>query len=158
MVGLVQDTARTLMEHCLTDITHGLMAQDFDRFRSWIGLPYDIHCFEGHARYTDAARLRAMFDRACAFYVRHGVTDLIRVIRDISQPEPGQLRCLYETREITGRDTLQGEPFFCLTQLVQEQDGRWLVRRSEYDLFPTDAKHQVLIDPEASVSVKNRAS
>jgi hypothetical protein len=155
---MMPHAAQAILEQCLADITEGLLTQTYDLFRPWFGFPYDIHCFEGHARFETDADLRAMFDRACAHYVREGVTDLIRVIREVSHPGPGRMHCLYETREITGRDTLAGDSFFCLAELKQTPEGRWCIRRGEYDLYPTDAKHQVLIDSAPPFPAASRLS
>ena len=158
MLGATLESAREIMERYLADITQGVLTQDYDLFRPWFTFPYDVHCFEGSARCETDADLRAMFERACAYYIRSGVTDLIRVIRELSFPAPDRLHCLYETREICGRDTLAGEPFFCLTELVQDEGGRWQVRRGEYDLYPTDAKHHVLIDTGRPLPARSRTS
>lgn len=142
--------ADDIMTHFLSQLTQGILTRDYDIYRPLFDLPYEVFSFEGHARIETDTGLRAMFDRVTDYYARLGVIDLLRIAREISHPSPQRLRCLYETREINERQMLHGEPFFCLTEL-ECKDGRWVVQRSEYDIVPTDVRHDVLIGTHASV-------
>lgn len=136
--------AEDIVAQFLRDLTQGILSCDYPLYRSLFDLPYTVFSFDGHLRAEVEDDLRAMFDRVTGYYQRCGITDLIRIVREVSHPSPERLRCLYETRQITGRDTLHDEPFFCLTELVNKE-GRWVVQRSEYDIVPTDVRHDMLI-------------
>lgn len=127
---------RAICEQMLAITGKALMTGNFELFAGCFAYPQELQTFLGCRILHDKDDLRSVFDEVRTFYMKHGVTELVRYCVEAELKDPDTVQAVHETRLISGSTIVQAA--FPVFSRIVRIDGSWKVLGTTYALTGDD--------------------
>ncbi|MGX9357322.1 hypothetical protein ACS3SW_19745 [Roseobacteraceae bacterium S113] len=146
---LDEEALLSLAQRALDETGRALETGDFERFRVWFCYPYIVETFEDDIEVVDEAGLRALFDRARAFYANQQIVQILRTPLSVSRRDEKTVVCTYETLLLPAFGAPDRAPY-CAIAEAEFVNGGWRYTKSCYAIADSPEHNQTLLGAQRS--------
>ncbi len=119
------------------------MTGDFELFVECFAFPKEMETFEGRRVFETREEFEVVFDSVRDYYQKVGVTHADRHIVDAEFRNPTCIVSTHHSRIYANEELVQ-QPFDSLS-VIEEIDGIWRIRHSEYAIIDSKDYKEALV-------------
>ena len=116
--------AEVIYQDHLDTLTHAMMTDDFDLFRSRMGLPHNVRTQNAEFWVEDFVKMKFMFKEVLSSMAVGGVSKMIRLVKHADFDGEASIIGMHETHKFD-RTTYLARPYLNRLRLERHEDGIW---------------------------------